>query len=683
MSKTGAPEILAPAGNDAMLKAAVFAGANAVYLGLPRFNARRSADNFTIDALEQAVAFCHARSVKVYVALNTLVYPSELTLLADSIRQVAQAGADALIVQDLAAAALARQMAPTLALHGSTQMSVHALAGAKQLAAMGFARVILSRELSLTEIEHITKNCGIETETFVHGALCMSVSGQCYLSAFLGGRSGNRGACAGPCRLPFSAGDVGAHHLSLKDLSAIDRLPALANAGVSSVKIEGRLRTPEYAAAAVNACVHALAGTAYDAQLLQDVFSRSGFTNSYIEGKIDGSMFGIRTGEDSAAAKAALPQLRELFRREKQSVPVTFTLTLTADGTKLTAIDADANKAIVYGETVPVAAQKDPSDAYRRALAKTGGTPFYAAEINLTGENHLFIPAGELGEMRRRALETLLQKRSVPRVIPCAEPQFPAVQTHSKPPQKIMAQFAELAQMPDNAADCNGLIFPLAIWRQVPQSLRAKTWLALPRALFGGAQTLAEQQIADSKNDGFAGYFVQNIAHLALCKNLPMMGGFGLNIANPLAAEEYAALGLCAATLSVEMTTADMAQIAPAGMQTAILAYGHMPLMLTRACPLHNVRTCAGCNGRGSLLDRKAMRLPVRCSAPGAAGVRTVYNPIPLYMGDKLAELPVDIALLDFTIETKEEAQKIMSDFKAHRASGDDFTRGLYFKGTN
>lgn len=682
MNKAPAFEILAPAGNDAMLKAAVYAGANAVYLGLTNFNARRTADNFTIDALMQTVAFCHARDVKVYVALNTLIYPAELSAVSDSIRKVAEAGADALIVQDLAVAALAQQMAPNLQLHASTQMSIHSLAGAKQLADMGFARVILSRELSLPEIEHITRNCGIETEIFVHGALCMSISGQCYLSAFLGGRSGNRGACAGPCRLPFSAGDAGAHHLSLKDLSAIEHLPKVMAAGVSSAKIEGRLRTPEYAAAAVNACVHALAGTAYDAQLLQDVFSRSGFTNSYIDGKIDGSMFGIRTGEDSAAAKAALPQLRALFRRERQSVPVTLMLSLEAEGAKLAAADADGNKVIVYSEIVPVAAQKDPAEAYRRALAKTGGTPFYAEKIEITGEM-LFLPAGELNEMRRKVLENLLQKRSMPHPIACENPQMLPMQTHAKPPQKIMAQFESIEQMPENATNCNGLIFPLSLWRQVPQGLRAKTWLAVPRTVFGAAEDVAAQQIASSKADGFAGYFVQNMAHIALCKGAAMMGGFGLNIANPLAAQSYAALGLTIATLSPEMTAADMAQIAPNTMQTAILAYGHMPLMLTRACPLHNVHGCAGCNGRGSLLDRKAMRMPVRCSAPGSAGVRTVYNPIPLYMGDKLAELPVDIALLAFTIETKEEAQKIMADFKAQRASEDDFTRGVYFKGTN
>lgn len=263
-SNSTRPEILAPAGNADMLCAAVFAGADAVYLGLQNFNARRTAGNFTTEGLRQAVAFCHARDVRVYVTLNTTLYPGELTALAEAVAGIAAAGADAVITQDLAVAALVRRMAPGLALHGSTQMSVQSLDGARRLAALGFTRVILARELTLSEIAGITAGCGIETETFVHGALCMSVSGQCYMSAFLGGRSGNRGGCAGPCRLPFDAsgtpGPAAGHHLSLKDMSVIGHLPQLSAAGVASVKIEGRLRPPEYVAAAVNACLLARAG---------------------------------------------------------------------------------------------------------------------------------------------------------------------------------------------------------------------------------------------------------------------------------------------------------------------------------------------------------------------------------------------------------------------------------------
>lgn len=404
------PEILAPAGNADMLRAAVCAGADAVYLGLLHFNARRSAGNFSAAALCEAAAFCHARNVKVYVTLNTTLYPAELPGLEQAVRDVAAAGADALIVQDLAVAQLAKRVAPGLALHGSTQMSVHSLAGALQLRDMGFSRVILSRELTLEEIRHIAAECGIEVECFVHGALCMSVSGQCYMSAFLGGRSGNRGACAGPCRLPFSAGQPGACHLSLKDMSHIAHLPAMAQAGVASAKIEGRLRTPEYVAAAVNACVQARDGQAYDKELLQNVFSRSGFTDGYFIGRRDGQMFGVRTAEDAAAARQAIPRLRELFRRERSSVPVHLRLTLEEDGARLTVRDEDGHVVEKKGNIPPVPAQKDPAEAYRRALEKTGGTPFYAAEMELENAG-AFVPAGEVNGLRRDALEQLLQMR--------------------------------------------------------------------------------------------------------------------------------------------------------------------------------------------------------------------------------------------------------------------------------
>ena len=327
------PEILAPAGNREMLGAAVFSGADAVYLGLTGFNARRTAGNFTPDELREAVAFCHARGVKVHVTLNTLVYDRELSGLADAVRAVAAAGADAVIADDLATAQLVKSIAPTLHLHGSTQMSVHTPEGAKELAALGYDRVILARELSLEEIRAVCEASPIEIEVFVHGALCMSVSGQCMMSAFLGGRSGNRGACAGPCRLPFDAsaglkpGQPGrACHLSLKDMDYIPHLRELMDAGVASVKIEGRLRTPEYAAAVVTACRAVCAGQPYDEKLVRDIFSRSGFTDGYLTNRNDGKMFGVRTEADAAATRAATPKARELFRRELQRVPVHYEL---------------------------------------------------------------------------------------------------------------------------------------------------------------------------------------------------------------------------------------------------------------------------------------------------------------------------------------------------------------------
>ena len=368
-------EILAPVGSEEMLRAAVFSGADAVYLGFSGFNARTGAGNFDADSLKEAVRFCHARGVKVHVALNTTVYGGELAALAGAVKAVAESGADAVICQDLAVAQLIGRIAPDLPRHGSTQMSVHTLQGALELKELGFTRVVLARELSLPEVEHITKHCGIETECFVHGALCMCVSGQCYMSAFLGGRSGNRGSCAGPCRLPFEAnplpeGKPGRlHHLSLKDNSVIDKLDRMQAVGVASAKIEGRLRTPEYVAAAVSACLAGREGRAYDRDLLKNAFSRSGFTSGYLDGKIDGTMFGVRSEADAELTKKTLPALRELYRRERSRVPVQFRLEIEEGGEKLTVTDADGNKAFAYGDAEPQPAPTDPTESLQRSLS--------------------------------------------------------------------------------------------------------------------------------------------------------------------------------------------------------------------------------------------------------------------------------------------------------------------------
>lgn len=675
-------EILAPAGDGDALRAAVFSGADAVYLGLTAFSARKSAGNFTPEQLREAVAFCHARNVRVYVAVNTTVYVDELEQLAGAIRAVADAGADAVIVQDLAAAALARQMAPELAIHGSTQMSVHTLAGAKMLAEEGFSRVILARELTLAEVAHIAQNCGIEVECFVHGALCMSVSGQCYMSAFLGGRSGNRGSCAGTCRLPFGANGTKGFHLSLKDLSAVEDLPRLAQAGVCSAKIEGRLRPPEYVAAAVDACLAAREGHAYNAQLLQDVFSRSGFTNAYFEGKIGGNMFGVRTAQDTAAGKKALPQVRELYRRERQKVPVYYTVTSEEEGVKLAARDDDGNSAIVYGLDAPQPAEKDQRPAVERALFKTGGTPFTAADLTIQGQPLGFLPGSQWNELRREVLEKLLQKRETLHPIPCAAPELPQFGSHKKPRhpalQARFERWEQVPRQPELLKKLHSIILPIAEAAKVPAALRSITLLELPRVMFGPVEDAAARAIADTKDQGFMGYLAHNIAHLKMTQGLPVYGGFGLNITNPLAAQQYAELGLEGLTVLPEVEVSRMEAIEP-GVPTAALIYGHMPLMLTRACPLQNVTDCAHCKAKGgTLTDRMDRQFRVTCGM----GVRTIYNPVPLYMGDKPGILPVDVGTAWFTTEDAARCAEVLDLLQKGSAFDGEFTRGLYFKGT-
>lgn len=677
-------EILAPAGNMEMLTAAVRSGANAVYLGLGNFNARRTANGFAGEQLAEAVRFCRARGVRVHGAVNTTVYASELPALAKTITDAAQAGVDALIVQDLAAARLAQQIAPEIELHGSTQMSVHTLEGALQLADMGFDRVILARELSLDEIRTIAQNCPIETEIFVHGALCMCVSGQCYMSAFLGGRSGNRGSCAGTCRLPFQANALPAgkpaqtFHLSLKDMDVVDALPAIQKAGVASVKIEGRLRTPEYVAAAVAACRAARDGAAYDRTLLEDVFSRSGFTAGYLQGKRDGAMFGVRTGEDAAKTREALPKARELFRREFPSVAVDMSFYCDEEGASLTVSDGK-NRVYSFSDEKPQPARTDPAESLRRSLGKTGGTPFYAHDITIEMEGGpWFLPGSTINELRRDSLEKLLALREK-----LPERQINTVQlcntVRPVPGHKLAARFENWAQIPAGAAEnLWRIVLPIAQAEKVPEALRAKTVLELPRVMFGNLEKETAQRIEATKNLGFAGYELSNIAGVRLCEGLPMFGGFGLNITNPLAADVYRELGLEGITLLPELTLEQMAAIDP-GIPTAMIVYGHMPLMVTRACPMQNVTDCKHCDKKGMLTDRKAAKFPVRC----ALGVRTIYNPIPIYMGDKQDQIPADVLTAYFTEESQQEAAAVLAQITAQKPFGGEFTRGLYYKGTN
>ncbi len=687
-------EILAPVGNEEMLRAAVFSGADAVYLGFSGFNARTSANNFNADTLKDAVAFCHARGVAVHVALNTTVYGGELPALEQAIRAVAASGADAVICQDLAVATLIGKIAPQLPRHGSTQMSVHSLQGALELKELGFTRVVLARELSMPEVEHITKHCGIETECFVHGALCMCVSGQCYMSAFLGGRSGNRGSCAGPCRLPFEAnalpeGKPGRlHHLSLKDNSVIDKLDKLQALGVASAKIEGRLRTPEYVAAAVSACLAGREGRAYDRDLLKNAFSRSGFTSGYLDGKIDGTMFGVRSEADAEQTKKTLPMLRELYRRERSRVPVKMKLEIEEGGEKLTVTDADGSKAFAYGDAEPQPARTDPTESLHRSLAKTGGTPFAVEDQDITVEmdgGPWFIPGGAVNELRREALDALLKKREVLRPWPTTEEHVPALPLRTLPPHRTLrARFESWEQVPERALDgIEYLILPIAQADRVPREWRAKTLLELPRVMFGKLEEDTARRIAATQDAGFAGYEVSNIAHLRLCRGLPMSGSFGLNITNQLAAQFYADNGLGSMLILPEVKDSDISTIAPTHngrpVPTGVLVYGHMPLMITRACPLQNIHDCAHCDKTGVLTDRKAKKFPVRCGL----GVRTIYNPVPIYMGDKPGALTVDYGVAYFTLESREETAKILEMIRTHAPFEGDFTRGLYFKGTN
>ncbi|MBQ3008393.1 MAG: U32 family peptidase, partial [Oscillospiraceae bacterium] len=645
-------EILAPAGSMENLVAAVYSGADAVYLGVQSFNARASAANFSFEELKKAVGFCHARNVKVNVTLNTILYDRELEEFRQTVRQIAACGVDAIIAQDLAAAKIIKSVAPDIALHGSTQMAVHNLAGALLLKEMGYSRVILARELTLSQVKYITENCGIETEIFVHGALCMSLSGQCYASAYLGGRSGNRGRCAGTCRLPMSArGNLEDNHLSLKDLCAMEMLPEMEKIGVKCVKIEGRLRTPEYVAAAVDSARKALACQPFDKQLLADAFSRSGFTNGFLEGKLDKNAFGVRTKEDSRKTKEALPKLRALYRREGQYVPVSFEFDM-AEGKSLLTISDGKN---MFSQTIEAELQntdKDFEKSLKASLEKLGGTPFYAEDIKCNLIEGKYLPLSAVNNRRRRLAAELLAKRE--EVVPWAVHDYHAEKpVYAARGKKLVARFENTEQIPmDLCCRFEYITIPLDEIETIPEGIRDKVVLELSRDIFG-REDIIRKQVKKAEEKGYNRFCVQNIGHIPLVKGKELWSSFTLNVSNSLAAQEYKALGVDTITISPEITLEQISRITK-DVRTAVIGYGHIPVMLVKACPLHNVRTCANCNGKGYLTDRKGMELPVLCHGK-IAGYREIFNAVPLYLGDKQQDINADYISLNFTVENENQ----------------------------
>lgn len=402
-------EILAPCGGAESLTAALNSGADAVYLGASAFSARRNAENFDELQLKDAVRLCHLSGVKVYVTLNTLVHDEEMAELEKTVAAVDESMADAVIVQDFGVVQTIKRIAPRLHLHASTQMTVTSAAGAEFARRNGFTRAVLARELSFKQIAEIVKNVDIETEVFVHGALCVCVSGQCYMSAMLGGRSGNRGLCAQPCRLNFSFGER-ENVLSLKDLSLVERLGELSKLGVTSAKIEGRMKRPEYVAAAVDACKKSLSGQDPDTALLKDVFSRSGFTEGYYKDNFN-SMQGVRTKDDVVAAPKAITQLHELYKAPYKRFSADFDIIAEKDKPVLCTASCCGESVTVSGDAPqPAISREITAEDIKARFEKLGGTVYAVGKITARADGGLSLSAAQLNDLRRRATDALSEK---------------------------------------------------------------------------------------------------------------------------------------------------------------------------------------------------------------------------------------------------------------------------------
>ncbi len=681
-------EVLAPAGSMDSLIAAVRCGAAAVYLGIDRFNARRAAHNFTLDTLGEAVTYCHARGVKVHLALNTLVREDELPAALDVAAAACRLGVDALIIQDVGLARCLRAAAPTMPLHASTQLTCHTPSGVDFLREAGFSRVVLAREMSRDDIATCVGR-GVEIEVFVHGALCMSVSGQCYFSAMLGGRSGNRGACAQPCRLPFSAhGKPTAEDaaLSLKDNCLVDHIRELTALGVTSLKIEGRMKRPEYVAAATAIYAAAVRGNTIssdEVDTLTRVFSRTGFTDGYYTGNRGAAMFGTRRKQDVTAADGVLGTLARTYDKEAPLIPVTMAFSATRKACTLTVTDIDGHTITVTDDGAEEAIHRplDPARANEQ-LAKTGGTPYTASAITVAIDDGLTLPMARLNAMRREAIDQLTTARSAITAIPfdtSAIPSTPTGLLTNKPAWWI--RLASLSQYSDKLLPFTVFLpldTPTADIQRLVRNGQS-VGVDIPRGMFGTQEAIAaalSAAAAAGATEALCG--TVGAIPLATAAGLNAIGGFGLNLTNTQALAFYREHGLAAATLSMELTFSQMTSLLTSSLPSGILVYGRQPLMLTRNCPRQcDGGSCASCTHQG-ITDRLGTSFPVMC----AGGCSEVLNSVPLYWGDHLSDVPqAAFHLFHFTTETADEVNRVVSAYANGATPPPAITRGLYRRG--
>ena len=660
------PEILAPAGSMESLIAAVRCGANAVYLGTKGINARRGATNFTFEELKQAVEYCHARDVKIYLALNILISDSERELAYKTVEAGLSLGVDAFIIQDLGLAKIIHSHFPTARMHASTQCSVNSPEGFKALEKMGFVRAVLPREMSLNEIKEIRQATDMELEMFVHGALCMCVSGQCYLSAMLGGRSGNRGLCAQPCRLGFSADASRSCDLSLKDLSLIGNINEIAQAGVVSLKIEGRMKRPEYVAAAVTSCKKAIDGeySASDENTLKSVFSRTGFTDGYFTGERK-DMFGTRQKEDVVAAKDVLKELSHLYDNENPLVPIDIEFICKANRkAELTA--RALGKTVTVTGTVPEKAINKPmtEDSVETRLAKFGNTQFYLNNLTIDLDDGLILPASVINSMRREAVE-MLDKVEIQ---PFTQMPYKAEKYKEKDcTPYYTARFLNPDSIPDKHP-FKRIFIP--IWSSDEDFVDNRAGVEVPRGLFGMEEKLTKR-LEHLKKIGVRKALCSNLGAYSLAQKMgfEVYGDFGLNIFNSESAQLFNS-----PILSFEATLEQTNRIG--AKDTGIIGYGYLPLMLTRNCPIKNHLGCSRCTGK--LTDRKGFEFKVKCSPYPCV---EVLNPVPVYMGDRQKEIKTDFIHFYFTDESKNQVEQIINLFKTGGQFDGKYTRGLTYRG--
>ena len=685
-------ELLAPAGSPEAVIAAVQNGADAVYLGMGNFNARRGAKNFTDEEFEKAVRYCRIRGCKVYVTLNTLVNDREIASAVSSAKLASDLGADGIIIQDLGLIKAIRQALPDIPLHASTQMSLHNLAGVQAAAEMGLTRAVLARELSLEQIRFITKHASIETEVFCHGALCFCHSGQCYMSALIGRRSGNRGMCAQPCRMEYSlTGSMDEHPLSLKDMCLADRLQELEEAGVACLKIEGRMKRPEYTAIVTGIYSKALKEhrkpTAEEMELLERAFSRQGFTQGYFDGdKKD--MFGVRSDTDRAEESVFTAARKAYADGELRRVPVHFyTVVEKGEPAKAIAFDDDGNKAVAFGPVPERAKRQGLSASYlTEQMFKTGGTPYQCVENQAKADPGLFLPASEINDLRRKLISELSERRAQPPVRRTGT--LPAMPRNlgSVADPKIIFQVRSEDQLTEERAALKPdyLYAPALLMARRPELLRpfaeqgTMPVAVLPRIITDEQSPEVYAALEQLFDLGVQEALVGNLGHVFLARKagMKLRADFGLNAFNSLSLETLREAGFLSATASFELRLSQIRDLQKP-LDTELIIYGRLPLMISEQSLVKTAN-----QDTAQLSDRMGSVFPVARDF----GDRTViYNAHKLYLADKKEDLYATGAWGLRLLFTNESGRECVEVAKGHLGLSDYrpnvLTRGLYYRG--
>ena len=683
------PELLAPAGSFEGVRAAVQSGATAVYMGFGTFNARRGAKNFTKEEMRQAISYCRARGVKTNITFNILALDKERQDAINDIKFLNEAGADALIVQDLGVAKLIKECAPDMPIHASTQMTIHTLDGALIAKELGFSRVVLSRECTLEQIKYITANAGIETEVFVHGALCMCYSGQCYLSAVIGQRSGNRGLCAQPCRLPYKYDGCKkqCYPLSLKDLSLAGWLEPIVKAGVSSLKIEGRMKRPEYAAIVTDIYAKLLKEkrrpTAEEVKTLELVFSRDGFTDGYLTGKKGDNMFGTKTDVPLESVKHLYDEAAKRFAEGKEMplVPINMVCDITQNGISLTVTDLDGNTHNIRdNEPIEVAKNKPTSsEQLEKNLKKTGGTPFDVKNISVNMPDGVIVPASRINAIRRQALESLLETRGKPPVRRWIEPKPLEKSKQNITDMQFIAMVRTIEQA--QAVKNSGIKI---IYAPLEVAAKAEGLIpVIPRVYRDDEQASIEKLLETCKNNGINSVMIINIGQVELARklNLKIHGDFGLNVYNSSCMHVLNDLGIERQVLSFEARLAQLRDLQKP-IDTILTVYGYLPLMVFENCAIRRKTGECTCKKQTCYLtDRQGKKFAL---LPAFGCRNELLNSQPLYIADKINEckqVGAKYAMLRFTIEDKQKCAEICSLAQNNQSINSEFTRGLYYRG--